>query len=750
MKKYPFPTKEDILVYVKENPRRISKRDIARAFHIRGENRIKLKKLLKEMTEDGLLDKGHKKQVHIGGELPPVSVVEVTGVDKFGDLELRPSQWTEEEAPPAITLPAHDQKSAVGLGQRLLVRLSRNREKGAAPYVAKVIRKLESSSSQILGIFKPQDDNIALVNPTDKKNRNQYVVGKLDWNGAKEGELVLIEAKTGRRRRDMGPKPARVKECLGSLDDPKSISLIAIHAHNIATEFPQDVLDEAAKSEDPKMEKGREDLRQIPLITVDPADARDHDDAIWAEADDDPKNEGGWHVIVAIADVARYVTPTSALNREARKRGNSTYFPDRVVPMLPESLSNGLCSLKEGHDRYSMAVHMWFDKRGKKIRHKFVRALIRSAGGLSYEEFQLAHDGKPSDRAGTLMDSVIEPLFGAYETMCKGRDFREPLELIVPERKIHLDDKGNVLAIKPRISLEAHRLVEEFMIQANVAAAESLEEKGWPCMFRVHEQPSEEKIESLAEFLEGMGYRLAKGQVIRPKTFNHILRKVADGPHQDVINTVILRSQSQAFYSPENHGHFGLSLPRYGHFTSPIRRYADVLVHRALIGALKLGKGGLGDQDREDFNTIAEHISQTERTSMAAERECTDRYVAAYMASQVGEVFEGKVSGVSRAGLFVTLDGSGGDGLVPISSLGGDYFVHDRDLHMLQGEYTGIIYQLGDKVSVRLREANPMTGGLMLELIDEQLSKASSRVRSKRKPKKQKSRSSARPRRKRR
>ncbi|WP_321390855.1 ribonuclease R [Emcibacter sp.] len=725
-KHIPFPSKEEVLEFLEKNPDRQTKREIARAFHIRGDDRILLKAMLQEMKEDNLLKKGHKKQIHPDDGLPPVSVIEITGLDKMGDLKAKPVNWEEEGPPPTILIPAHESKGNVGVGDRILARLSRNRDDKSG-YVARVIRKLETAGGLIMGFFRQQDDNVALVYPTDKKNRDIYVIGRKDWQGAKEGELVLIEAGKARRGGRGEPKPARVKECLGAMDEPRSISLIAVHAHGIPMDFSDEAVAEAEKSEVPVLEAGRADLRDIPLITIDPSDARDHDDAIWAEPDTDPENEGGWHVIVAIADVARYVRPGSALDKDARLRGNSVYFPDRVVPMLPERLSNGLCSLKENEDRYCMAVHMWFAKNGKKLRHKFVRGLMRSAAGLSYEEYQQAIDGKVSKKAAPLMDTVIKPLWGAYECLQKGRRFREPLELEVPERKITLGEDGHIESIVPRLVLPAHQLVEEFMIQANVSAAQQLQHKDWPCMYRIHDQPTLEKLEALGEFLQSLDYSFAKGQVMKPKVFNNILRKVKDTPHEGVVNTVVLRSQSQAIYSPDNIGHFGLSLGQYAHFTSPIRRYSDVMVHRALVSALKLGEDGLSKDDRENFAETAQHISDTERRAMLAERESTDRYVAAYMSDHVGDVFDGTISGVSRAGLFVTLAGSGGDGIVPVSSLVGDYFIYDKDLHLLEGEYTNIVYQLGDKVTVKLREANPVTGGLTLQMIDENLLQAAGR-----------------------
>jgi ribonuclease R len=370
-----------------------------------------------------------------------------------------------------------------------------------------------------------------------------------------------------------------------------------------------------------------------------------------------------------------------------------------------------------------MAVHIWFDKRGKKLRHKFVRGLMRSHASLSYEEFQNAHEGNVSRRAEPILDTVIQPLYQAYDVLSKGRDFREPLELSVPEKKIILDDEGHIKEIKERVSIPAHRLVEEFMIQANVAAAEQLESKQIACMYRIHEQPSLEKIENLRTFIESLDYTFSKGQVVKPKIFNNLLSKVKNTPYENVISTIILRTQMQAQYSPENQGHFGLSLTRYAHFTSPIRRYADVLVHRALVKALKLGKDGISNYDIGNMVNTAEHISNTERNSMIAERQSTERYIANYMSNKIDDEFEGKINGVHKAGLFITLNQSGGEGFIPISSLYGDYFHYDKEHHLLEGEHSHIILQLGDPVSVRLKEANPVSGGLIFELLHDKLSK---------------------------
>ncbi|RMF08089.1 MAG: ribonuclease R [Alphaproteobacteria bacterium] len=709
----PFPGKQDILRFIAESPERVGKREIARAFHIRGDDRIRLKKLLKEMREEGLLAQGHGKSLERAGELPPVTVIEVVGTDEDGHAIGRPTSWDDEAPPPHILV--HEPKfgPAMGKGERALVRLTRL---SADLYEATIMRRLEQAAPLVLGHFTIVDGE-GRVTPVAKKARTYYTVTKEHRNGARDGDLVMAEPIRGRRR-SLGPRPVRIRESLASLDEPRAISLIAIHAHDIPLDFPRDALAEAEAAR--PVELGtRTDLRDIPLITVDPADARDHDDAIWAEPDPDPNNKGGWHVIVAIADVAHYVRPGSALDIAARQRGNSVYFPDRVVPMLPEALSADLCSLMPGEDRACMAVHMWFDADGEMIRHKFVRALMRSAANLSYEEFQAAHDGNPGEDAAPLVDSVIKPLFGAYRALAKARAARQPLDIEMPERKIELAPDGKVVAIRERERLDAHKLVENFMIAANVAAAETLEARRQPCMYRVHEEPALDKVAALREFLGELGFNLAKAQVLRPAVFNRVLERAIDTPHKHVVNEMVLRTQSQAYYSAENLGHFGLSLRRYAHFTSPIRRYADVLVHRALISGLKLGPDGLSAEDRERFEETGEHISATERRAMAAERDSVDRYLAAYLEDRVGATFAARISSVTRFGLFVSLEESGADGLIPLSSLNSDYFHHNAAHHRLEGEHTGRIYALGDRVQVRLLESSGISGAMRFELLED-------------------------------
>lgn len=709
----PFPSRDEVLRFIEESPTPVGKREIARAFHIRGDQRIRLKALLKDMSDAGVLNRGRGRSVLKSGELPKVTVVTVTGRDSEGHAVVRPDNWTDGAAVPLILLKEQEGRTALGLGERALVKIEKI---SAGVYEARVMRRLEAAAPAFLGQLTLVDDEYRII-PVDKKARSEFKVAEEHRMDAEPGELVLAEEIRGKQRL-YGLRNARVRERLGDLKAPRSISLIAIHTHGIPVEFDPAAIREA-KAAKPVPLGDRTDLRHLPIITVDPSDARDHDDAVWAEPDPDPKNPGGWHVLVAIADVAHYVRSGSALDREAWKRGNSAYFPDRVVPMLPEELSTDLCSLKPGEDRPVMAVHMWFDAAGNKLRHRFERAMIRSVANLAYENFQAAYDGRDDEVTGPLLDPVIRPLYGAYFALAQARERRGALELVMPERKVRLDEMGRVVEIREHQPLDAHRLIENFMIAANVAAAETLEQAGEPCMYRVHEEPSAEKIAALRDFLATLDLKLARGQNLSPKAFNQVLDKVAGTPHEHVVNEVVLRSQSQARYSPDNLGHFGLGLRRYAHFTSPIRRYADLLVHRALISAGGFGKDGLTAEERKRFAETAEHISMTERRAMVAERESIDRYLASFLTERVGALFTARISAATRFGLFITLEETGADGLIPMSSLPGDYYHVDEDRHSLRGESTGRIYHIGDPVTVRLLEASPISGGMRFELVED-------------------------------
>jgi ribonuclease R len=706
-----IPSKPEILEWIAENPTLTAKRDIAKAFGIRGAARIDLKRVLKELEAEGHLEK-RKRSYQDPDRLPPVSVLQVTGPDKDGDLFAKPMEWQGEGVEPVVLVIPRASDPALGAGDRILARLTLVQAQDHH-YEARLIRRIGANPQRVLGIFRKTTEGGRIV-PIDKGSDKEWWVPKDATHGAKDGELVEAEQAGPKAR--MGSPRARIIERLGDPSAPKAVSLIAIHQHGIPDDFPDDVmaLADAAK---PVGLKGREDLRDLPLITIDPSDARDHDDACYAHADEDPKNEGGHVVWVAIADVAAYVTPGSALDREARKRGNSTYFPDRVVPMLPDRLSGDLCSLHEGVPRACIAVRMVLDAAGNKIGHSFHRGLMRSPASLHYEEVQDAIDGAPNDRTGPLLDPVLKPIYAAYAALKAARAERQPLDLDLPERRIELDKDGTVKSVNFKDRLDAHRLIEEFMVLANVAAAETLLSKKTPLLYRIHEEPSPAKLDALRETAQAAGYTLAKGQVLHTRHLNKLLNDAAGTDDAELINLSTLRSMTQAYYGPAHIGHFGLALRSYAHFTSPIRRYADLIVHRALITAHGWGSDGLSQHDIEDIEQTGAHISDTERRSMMAERDTTDRYLASYLSERVGNEFSGRISGVARFGAFVKLDETGADGLLPMRSLGREYFHFDQEAGTLMGSDTGMIISVGQRVTVRLSEAVPVTGGIALELL---------------------------------
>ncbi|MBX9821230.1 ribonuclease R [Afipia birgiae] len=716
-----FPDRESIVAFVKAQPGEAGTRELARHFGLKNESRAALRRILRELADEGLIAKQGKK-VHEVKALPPTIVADITGRDSDGELIASPAEWLEETDGPAPVIRIHVPRkaasgTAAGVGDRALLRIEKPDNKHEKTYRGRVIKLLDKARNRVLGIFRTLPNGDGRLIPIDKKQvGRELAITAADANGAQDGDLVSVELM---RSRGYGLPSGRVKERLGSLKTEKAVSLIAIHAHEIPQEFPADVIRESEAAK-PATLAGREDWRNVPLVTIDPPDAKDHDDAVHAELDSDPSNKGGYIVNVAIADVAFYVRPQSPLDREALKRGNSVYFPDRVVPMLPERISNDLCSLKPGEPRGALAVRMVIDKDGRKRSHTFHRVLMRSAAKLNYAQAQAAVDGRPDDTAGPLLDPILKPLYDAYALVKRARDERDPLDLDLPERKILLKADGTVDRVVTPERLDAHRLIEEFMILANVAAAETLEKKALPLIYRVHDEPTVEKVHNLQEFLKTLDISFAKTGALRPTLFNRVLAHVKGHDSEPLVNEVVLRSQAQAEYSADNYGHFGLNLRRYAHFTSPIRRYADLIVHRALIRALGLGEGALPDTETfETLSEVAAAISLTERRAMKAERETADRLIAHFLADRIGATFEGRISGVTRAGLFVKLTDTGADGLIPVRTLGSEYYNYDETRHALIGSRSGAMHRLGDVVQVRLVEAAPVAGALRFELLSE-------------------------------
>jgi ribonuclease R len=707
------PSRDELLRYIAENPDRSGKREIAKAFALRGEDRVWLKDMLRDLQDEGLLNKERKRLTRVGA-VPHVAVLDIFGRDEDGVLLAHPNEYAGPGSPPVIAIRVSRGASgqAPGIGDRVLAKTFPTDDPSGPAYTGRVMKIFEKRSDAVLGVFRVLKDGTFRIEPVERR-QPELVVDKEFQNGARNGDLVEVEPARASR---FGLPRAKVLAVLGSLASEKAVSMIAIHAHDIPHVFPADVIAEADAVK-PATLAHREDWRDLPLVTIDPADAKDHDDAVFAAPDTDETNAGGVVVTVAIADVAAYVRYGTPLDREALKRGNSVYFPDRVVPMLPERISNDLCSLREGENRPAIAVRMTFSSEGRKLRHSFHRVMMKSAAKLSYPQAQAAIDGAPDDKTRPILDGVLRPLWDAYAVLRRGRDSRQPLELDLPERKILLKADGTVDRVIVPERLDAHKLIEEFMIQANVAAAETLEGKKEPLVYRIHDAPSLAKQESLREFLQTLSLSLARGAQMRPSQFNGILERVRGADNEALVNEVVLRSQSQAEYSPKNIGHFGLNLRRYAHFTSPIRRYADLIVHRGLISALGLGPGGLTQQEADRLEEVAALISATERRAMAAERDTVDRLIAAYLAERVDDTFDARISGVTKAGLFVQLPQYGADGFIPVSSLGGDYYIYDETARSLFGERTGKGYQLADRVEVRLVEVAPMAGAMRFEML---------------------------------
>lgn len=711
-KKTGLPTKQEIIAYLKTAGSEVARRDIARAFGVKGEARTELRRLLKEMDEGGDINLKGGKRIERADALPPVAPIDVMSVDDNGDLICLPANWRGETEPPMIRLSAKRAakvKPAPGVGDRLLARLFPAGDDG---YDADVIKAIGKGAHRFLAVFhKTRRGGVA--EPVERRARDNFTIDQGDEGGAKDGDLVWIETKN---TRGYGPKKARIRSIAGHIDDKHAFSLIALANHGIPTDFPAPVLAEAEKAKLPPLGE-RDDLRDTPLITIDPADAKDHDDAVFAAPDNDPENPGGFRVIVAIADVSWFVKPDSELDKEGLKRGNSTYLPDRVVPMLPERLSNDLCSLRANEDRPCLAVEMIITAGGVKKRHRFLRALMRSRAKLSYEEAQAISEG---GKAGADLKAVVFHLYDAFHARMKERAKRAPLDLDLPERKIILNKNGDVEKVIKRERFDAHRVIEEFMILANVAAAEALERAKTPLIYRVHDEPDPEKLDATREYLDTLDYSLSKGAV-RPANFNQLLRIAESRDQKEMVSEVVLRSQRQAIYDTENVGHFGLNLGRYAHFTSPIRRYADLTVHRALVKAFKLGANGQTEKEAKALPKIAEDISDLERRSIAAERESADRYLAGYLETRIGEEFNARIRGVTKFGLFVMLDDSGADGFIPMRAIGFERFRFEEREHAVIGETSGGVYRLGQAVKVKLAEAAPLTGGLRFDILSDPL-----------------------------
>jgi ribonuclease R len=706
MTKTKFPTPDEILEYILAQGGYVARREIAKAFLIKGEDRRVLKDLLKQMVTAGTLEA--KGKTYQAPELNTFTIVEFLAANEDGDLLGCIIEEEHERFKTSVILEFSTVEATKRLepGQKFMAKL-----RFAGPHLyALCLRRVQDTARALAGILR-KDRQHFLLEPLDRKDRNLYAVDTASVKNLQAGVGDFVTARFDQSK-DRS-KVVLLEEVVTKAEELTThLSRLAIHRFDLPQHFSQDALQEAEKAQLPKDLEGRVDLRALPLVTIDDIDARDHDDAVYAELDQDPHNKGGWRLLVAIADVSHFVKPGNALDHEARQRGNSVYFPDQVVPMLPERLSNNLCSLRPEEDRPCLAVWMRITKKGKLLSKQFMRALMRSHAKLTYVDVQAFKDKKKHTIPQTLDAQVITDLYKAYAILKKGREARGTLDLDLTEQKIILNDDGSVKHILPRKRLDSHQLIEEFMILANVAAAEFISDKNLPCLFRVHDNPKAEKVEELRLYLENNGLSFEKAGALQPVHFTRVLKKVQDLPIAPAINELVLRTQAQANYSPDNIGHFGLNLPRYAHFTSPIRRYADLTIHRALISLLEKQKG-LYPYNFEELLKIGQDISDLERRAAKAERETVDRYIALYLENRTGEMLPARISGMTDFAVFLTLEETGSDGILPLRNLTGDYFVFDPKAHAVIGRRTKQRFTLGDPILVCLETANPVSGSLI-------------------------------------
>lgn len=637
-------------------------------------------------------------------ELPESCLLEITGTSKFGDFIA--STVDAEDNPQNLKIYVTENrriKPALTVGDKFIGKLLKKKDNWFAKPVARTA-KADEQEEIIYGIIEKREGKYFLK-PSEKNNYMDYLIEHP--GAAKDGDFVKVALSGSRRFKEAG-----IVKNFGPFDLNKATTSLILEKYNIPYEFPEAVLKESQNLKE-FAKDGREDLTSIPLVTIDGEDAKDFDDAIYAK-----KTDGGFLLIVAIADVAFYVRNFSEIDKEAYKRGNSVYLPNMVVPMLPEALCNGLCSLRPKELRASVVCFIEIDESGNIKNYDFKRAVIKSAARLTYNEVSAALEGKKSDNISPVFKTVIEPVYAAYQALDKARQKRGALNLETEELRVKVNKDGQVVGIEKEEHFISHRIVEEFMIAANICAAKTLGKSKLPTMYRVHDKPLEDKLKEMSPLLHNLGLKLPEAPALKPEHFNKILELCSAGGYNQGISELILRLQCQAKYSPVNIGHFGLGLTDYAHFTSPIRRYADLLIHRALIRAYDMPDGGKLEESAtvKTFEDIGDHLCETERKAVNAERDIIARFVSAYLSPSIGSVFEVKVSGISSAGVFVRVENIGAEGLMPMSSLPNDnYLLSPMEL---MGEKTRLRFRFGDKISAKLQEASPITGGLIFKYVD--------------------------------
>ena len=634
-----------------------------------------------------------------------VCVLQVSGCGGQGDLTAFAEGQKKSDKEKIFVIENRRIKPPLAEGDRFIGRIIRQGGNYRVKPIARISRA-ENAEEKIYGVVERRGRDFYLK-PAEKNQRAEYQL--FDRSKAKDGDFVAAVL-SGERNH----KQASVVKNYGPFSLSKAVSGLILDKYGIPHEFEHETVAELCRLPSFSVAE-RTDLRNIPLVTIDGEDSKDFDDAVWAE-----KTPLGFNLIVAIADVAFYVRPGSGLDREAYRRGNSVYLPGRTIPMLPEKLSNELCSLQPRQERACIACLMSIDTEGKLKSHSFCRAVMKSAARLTYREVQEALDGKKSSNIAPWFKMTVKPLYEAYQALAKAKCKRGALELESSEVKIKTDKNGNILSVGKEEHYTAHEIIEEFMIAANNAAALQLKKSKLPVMFRVHDRPPEEKLREFAPVCRDLHLKMPELPALRAEHFNKIMQKCSDNGYSTGICDLILRLQAQAQYSPHNIGHFGLGLKDYVHFTSPIRRYADLLIHRALIKALKLPEGGALEETASvsSFEDIGQHLCDTERRAVNAERDLTARMISSYLQPTIGQEFEVKICGLCNAGIFVGIDALGAEGLIPMRTLpDDDYVLESGNLHMC-GKRRKTVFAFGSLLKARLTEASPVSGGLIFKYID--------------------------------
>jgi ribonuclease R len=722
-KKYqnPIPSREFILGTLTENAAPMGFEEVAQALDLTTEDdRVALERRLGAMVRDGQLVRNRRDAYCLVNKRDLIAGRVIGHPDGFGFV--KPDDGGDD----LYLYP----KEMRGLfhGDRVVARVTGRDRRGR--FEGSVVEVLERGTHSVVGRLY-SESGVGFVVPDNKRLSHDVIIPSDRLLGATQGQIVVAEItdQPTKRTQPIG----RIVEVLGDHMGPGMETAIAMRAHDLPVAWPEGVEQQIAAFTDevPEAAKaGRTDLRAVPLVTIDGADARDFDDAVYCE-----RKPKGWRLVVCIADVSAYVVPGSALDREALNRGNSVYFPDRVVPMLPEVLSNGLCSINPKVDRLCMTCELYISREGKVTRSRFFEAVMRSHARLTYDQVAaMIVDGDPDlcERHAELLPHLHE-LYALFQALRQARDARGAIDFDTVETKFVFNDAQRIERIEPVERNDAHRIIEECMLAANVATARLFERKKMPALFRIHETPKQEKLSDLREFLAELGLNLPGGNKPSAKDYGTLLHSVKERPDAHLIQTVLLRSMQQAMYSSDNVGHFGLAYDAYTHFTSPIRRYPDLIVHRIIKHILAGGTAADLEYSKPDLQQIGEVCSGTERRADEATRDAEDWLKCEYMQDKLGEEFDGTITSVQGFGIFVELDQVYVDGLVHITALDNDYYHFDPVGHRLTGERTGQVYRLGDRLRVKVAAVNLDDRKIDFVLAEPAQQAAKKRSRSRRK-----------------